>query len=177
MFTRQPCGVVQKVVDKAEAVRGNIARAPGWRLHAASQLRSTPAYERDTDHLPVVLPGGTLGFKQFVTASQRLVKAAVLIIEDESFARAGAYRGKRMDALVTTAYFKVQGQAVEATTQENCRRCLDSGCLVSSSCGLSVQIYPAVQFPISYRKTWKFTRDREVDEETSIRCAATLVCM
>ena len=74
MFTRQPCGVVQKVVDKAEAVRGNIAQAPGWRLHAASQLRSTPAYERDTDHLPVALPGGLLDSKNSsrrVSASSR----------------------------------------------------------------------------------------------------------
>ena len=57
MFTRQPCGVVQKVVDKAEAIRGNIARAPGWHSHASPQLRTAPADERHPHQLPVTLAG------------------------------------------------------------------------------------------------------------------------
>ena len=51
---------------------------------------------------------------QIVKEGQRLIQSAVLIVEEQSFARTGRHLIREgMDALVLTAHFEVQRQAVE----------------------------------------------------------------
>ena len=98
-------------------ILGECQRVEHQRVHRGhlvqAKMRGHSAKSGKVEVDQVVTQHKGLALCQVVKAGQRLVQSAVPIIEEEGPARTGRYCGKGMDAVVVTAHFKVQRQAVD----------------------------------------------------------------